>query len=156
MVSPGGNREHNQNSYYFASWMVSALDNRLKVNAAINHTKIKNLIWPDASSDNNYTGKVDISKNSPMVGVMFDITKDVSIFAVHSTSLFPTTDKNDELTVQMPPEVGKSNEVGVKVELLNGKISDLQSKLQDAVIIDPNKSSGGTIAMGHTVTLRRV
>lgn len=123
LVSPGGNREHNQNSYYFASWMVSALDNRLKVNAAINHTKIKNLIWPDASSDNNYTGKVDISKNSPMVGVMFDITKDVSIFAVHSTSLFPTTDKNDELTVQMPPEVGKSNEVGVKVELLNGKIS---------------------------------
>jgi len=58
-----------------------------------------------------------------MVGLMFDVTKSISVFAVHSTSLFPTTDKNDELTVQMPPEVGKSNEVGVKVELLNGKIS---------------------------------
>ena len=128
LLPQGGNREHNQNSYEFAAWQVSALDNRLKLNAAINHTKIDNLIWPnnnpnDATTGKNYTGSVHVSKNSPMFGGMFDITKEVSVFAVHSTSLFPTTDKNDELTVQMPPEVGKSNEVGVKVELLNGKIS---------------------------------
>jgi outer membrane receptor protein involved in Fe transport len=124
-LSPqGGNREHNQNSYEFASWQVSAIDNRLKVNAAINHTKIDNLIWPNNNPGNSgYSGSVHVSKNSPMLGGMFDITKEISIFAVHSTSLFPTTDKNDELTVQMPPEVGKSNEIGIKTELLNGKIS---------------------------------
>ncbi|MFT3782177.1 MAG: TonB-dependent receptor [Nibricoccus sp.] len=137
LVSPGGNREHNQNTYYFAAWMVSALDNRLKLNAAINHTKIKNLIWPNASSNDNYSGKVDISKDSPMFGAMFDITKEISVFAVHSTSLFPTTDKNDELTVQMPPEIGKSNEFGVKVELLNGKISGTVSYYKI------NKNGGG-------------
>jgi len=49
---------------------------------------------------------------------------------VHSTSLFPTTDKNDELTVQMPPEVGKSNEIGIKTELFNGKISATASYYQ--------------------------
>jgi len=122
LVSPGGNQEHNQNSYEFINWQLSAFENRLKLNAAINRTQIKNLIWPSVGSTAPYN-KVNMSKNSPMFGGMFDITKEISIFAVHSTSLFPTTDKNDELTVQMPPEVGKSNEVGVKVELLNGKIS---------------------------------
>jgi iron complex outermembrane receptor protein len=116
-----GNREHNQNSYYFASWQVSAIDNRLKLNAAVNHTQITNLIWGSVEDLSPYT-KVDISKNSPMFGAMFDITKEVSVFAVHSTSIFPTTDKND-FSVQMPPEVGKSNEFGVKCEILNGKIS---------------------------------
>jgi hypothetical protein len=123
LVSPGGNREHNNNSYEFISWQVSAIDNRLKLNAAVNHTQIANLIWPDVATTQNYNNSVHISKNSPMFGGMFDITKEISVFAVHSTSLFPTTDKNDELTQQMPPEIGKSNEVGVKLELLNGKIS---------------------------------
>lgn len=124
LLPQGGNREHNQNSYEFAAWQISAIDNRLKLNAAINHTKIDNLIWANNNPiPSDYNSSVHVSKNSPMVGGMFDITKEISIFAVHSTSLFPTTDKNDELTVQMPPEVGKSYEVGVKTELLNGKIS---------------------------------
>jgi outer membrane receptor protein involved in Fe transport len=133
LLPQGGNREHNQNAYYFGSWQVSAIDNRLKLNFAINHTKIDNLIWANNNPQNPdgspqaYNNSVHISKNSPMLGAMFDITKEISVFYVHSTSLFPTTDKNDELTVQMPPEVGKSDELGVKVELLNGKISGTAS-----------------------------
>jgi outer membrane receptor protein involved in Fe transport len=116
---------------------VSALDNRLKLNAAINHTSITNRIWPNSSALNyDPTQKVDVSKTSPMIGGMFDITKEISIFAVHSTSLFPTTDKNS-FSVQMPAEVGKSNEVGVKVELLNGKISGTVSYYKI------NKTGGG-------------
>jgi outer membrane receptor for ferric coprogen and ferric-rhodotorulic acid len=60
---------------------------------------------------------------------MFDVTKEVSVFVVHSTSLFPTTDKND-FQEQMPSVVGKSYEAGVKVELLNGKISGTISAYQ--------------------------
>jgi len=141
LVVPGGNREHNQNSYYFGSWQVSAIDNRLKLNAAINHTQITNLIWPDVTTTRDYSNKVDISKTSPMLGAMFDITKEVSLFFVHSTSLFPTTDKND-FWVQMPPEIGKSNEGGVKVELLNGKISGTLSYYQI-------KKSGGGVRDAH-------
>lgn len=40
--------------------------------------------------------------------------------------------------------------------MLNAKISDIQSKLQDAVIVDPNQAGDGSIALGHTVTLRRI
>lgn len=117
-----GGREYNQNGYVYASWQLSALDNRLKLNAAVNKTKIVNRAWGSISAQNYNEPKVDVSKASPMIGGMFDITKEVSVFAVYSTSLFPTTDKND-FNNAMPPEVGKSNEVGVKVELLNGKIS---------------------------------
>ena len=117
----GGNREHNENSYYYANWQFSALDNRLKLNAAVNHTHIKNTQWPDYITA-AYSARQDVSKNSPMFGAMFDITKEVSIFAVHSTSLFPTTDKNT-FFVQMPPEVGKSNEIGFKVDLLDSKVT---------------------------------
>lgn len=138
-----GNRERNTNKYYYASWQISAIDNRLKLNAAINNTKIKNRIWPNSTALNpDPTQNVDVSKTSPMVGGMFDITKDISVFAVHSTSLFPTTDKNS-FSVQMPPEVGKSNEVGVKIELLNGKISGTISYYKI------NKTGGGVTDSSH-------
>ena len=131
----GGNREHNQNSYYYANWQLSLLENRLKLNAAVNHTHIKNIQWPDYVTP-AYSAKQDVSKNSPMVGIMFDITKDLSIFAVHSTSLFPTTDKNS-FFVQMPPEVGKSNEIGLKLDLLDSKINGTISYYKI------NKTGGG-------------
>lgn len=117
-----GGRENNKNSYQYVSWQTSAIDNRLKVNAAINHTQIKNKAWGSSSAGAYNTPIVDVSKNSPMIGGMFDITKEISVFAVHSTSLFPTTDKND-FSQQLPSEVGKSIEGGVKLEVLNGKIS---------------------------------
>ena len=39
--------------------------------------------------------------------------------------------------------------------MLNAKISDIQYKLQNAVIVDPNKAGGNGAALGHTVVLRR-
>ncbi|HYP16495.1 MAG TPA: TonB-dependent receptor [Opitutus sp.] len=116
----GYQHEDNSNDYYFAAWQASFFENRLKTNVAINRTNLKLVQW--ANGQATVPNITEQSKNSPMYGVMFDLTKDVSIFAVHSTSLFPTTDKNTFGT-QMPPVVGKSNEVGVKVELLDGKIS---------------------------------
>ncbi len=109
--------ENNSNDYMFASWQGYAFKDRLKLNVAINRTNIKNV--QHTSPTENVT---KLSKNSPMYGVMFDITKDISIFGVHSSSLFPTTDK-DSYWHQMPPTVGKSNEIGLKTELFGGKIS---------------------------------
>ena len=108
--------ENNANDYYFASWQLSAFQNRLKINAAMNRTNIKLV---QHSTTPNIT---KVSKNSPMIGAMFDVTKEVSVFAVHSTSLFPTSDKND-FDAQMPPVTGDSYEGGFKVELMGGKIS---------------------------------
>jgi len=138
-----GGRERNTNKYYYASWQMYAFNDRLKLNAAINHTTIKNRIYSSSSAPTpDATQNVDVSKTSPMFGGMFDITKEISVFAVHSTSLFPTTDKNS-FSVQMPAEVGKSNEVGVKMELLEGKISGTVS------YYNIKKSGGGVTDSSH-------
>jgi iron complex outermembrane receptor protein len=64
-----------------------------------------------------------------MFGAVYELTKELSVFAVRSTSLFPTTDKND-FNVTLPATVGKSLEAGFKVELFNGKISGTVSYYQ--------------------------
>jgi len=121
---PNGNgyhHENNSNDYYFINWQLSAFNNRLKTNIGANETHMKLLAWNNGASqtvDNAYTA----SKLSPMFGATFDVTKEISIFAVHSTSLFPDTTK-DSFGNQFGPQVGKSWEVGVKTELADGKVS---------------------------------
>lgn len=116
----GYTHENNSNDYYFASWQMAAFDNRLKLNASINHTNLKLVQW--ANGQATVPNTTEQSKDSPMFGGMFDITKEISVFAVHSSSLFPETTK-DSFGHQMPPQVGTGNEAGLKVEVLNGKIS---------------------------------
>lgn len=123
----GYDHENNTNDYYFANWQGSMFDNRLKINLAINHTHLKLVDW--ASGTAPTPNLTEESKNSPMAGAVFDLTKEISVFAVHSTSLFPTTDKNSFL-VEMPPVTASSNEAGFKVELMNGKISGTISYYQ--------------------------
>ena len=113
--------ENNSNDYYFASWQGAMFNGKLHLNASINRTNLKLVQWADGYSTTMGTTTQE-SKTSPMFGAIYAITKGLSVFAVHSTSLFPTTDKNS-FGKQMPPVVGTSNEGGVKIELLNGKIS---------------------------------
>ncbi len=133
--------ENNSNDYYFASWQMYAFDDRLKVNAAINRTNLKLV------QHTNTPNTTEQSKNSPMIGAMFDVTKEISLFAVHSTSLFPTTDKND-FDVQMPPVTGKSYEGGLKVELMGGKISGTASVYQI-------KQTGGAVRDTAAINRRK-
>jgi|GEM_PF-919078 len=122
--NPGGNaynHENNSNNYYYINWQTSSLDNRLKTNIGLNHTSIKLEHWDDgvsASPSNVYNA----SKWSPLFGATFDVVKDVSVFAVHSTSLFPDTTK-DSYGRQFSPQVGSSIEAGVKVDLWDQKVT---------------------------------
>lgn len=141
----GWGRENNSNDYYFASWQAFALQDRLKLTAAINHTNLK-LVQTAADNTVNLT---EVSKNSPMFGAMFDITPQVSVFVAHSTSLFPSTDKNS-FSVQMPPEVGKSYEGGVKIELLDGKVSGTISYYQIT-----KEGGGRQVSPGYNLNVQR-
>lgn len=134
------NHEDNSNDYYFAAWQAAILENRWKLNAAINRTNLKLVSWANANDQNPNITKV--SKNSPMFGTVFDVTKEYSLFLVHSTSLFPSTDKNSFL-VQMPPEVGKSIEGGVKFDVMDGKFSGTLSYYRI------NKTGGGVSVSNH-------
>lgn len=123
----GYTHENNSNDYYFASWQGALLDNRWKLNASINHTRLKLLQWANGQAVTHNTTQV--TKNSPMFGTVFDVTKEYSVFVVHGTSLFPSTDKNSFGT-QMPPEVGSSFEGGVKFDVMDGKFSGTLSYYQ--------------------------
>lgn len=123
----GYTHENNSNDYYFVSWQGALLDNRLKLNAAVNHTNLKLVQY--ANGQATVPNITDVSKNSPMFGAVFDLTKEFSLFVVHGTSLFPSTDKNS-FGAQMPPEVGSSYEGGLKFDALDGKISGTISYYQ--------------------------
>lgn len=117
----GWTRENNSNENYFVSWQASMFENRLKTNLGINHTKLKLIQWANGTSPAP-TNQTRETQNSPMIGAMFDITDEISIFGVHAESLFPTTDKNSFGT-QMPPVTGENLEFGFKVALLEGKLN---------------------------------
>ena len=121
-------QEDNSNSNVFAAWQMSAVEGRLRTNLAINRSKISMKQYDNGLS----TAPDNITKdaaNSPLLGVMFDVTDTVSLFALHGTSLFPTTDKND-FEVQMPPVEGESFEFGTKFDILEGKINGTLSYYQ--------------------------
>ena len=120
--------QDNSNDYVFASWQMTTLDGRLKTNIALNHTNFKLVQWLNGASTvpDNIT---EDSEDSPLFGLVFDITKEISFFAVRSTSLFPTSLRND-FQEQLPPLVGTSNEAGFKINLMDGKISGTLSYYQ--------------------------
>lgn len=131
----GYHHENNSNDYYFGNWQASFLDGRLKTNVGINKTNIKLVTWNNGASavpNNQYKA----SKWSPLFGAVFDITKEVSVFAVHSTSLFPDSTK-DSFGNQFSPQVGSSIEGGLKVDMMGGKLSGTVSYYQI-------KQTGGT------------
>jgi len=111
----------NTNETYFANWQLSALDNKLKLNAGVNDTVVHLLQWSDLAQQ-HVSYDINERKLSPMIGGVFDLSKDVSLFIVHATSLFPDTNRNSITQQQFSPIVGSSEEAGLKVELLDGKV----------------------------------
>lgn len=122
---PNGNgyhHENNSNDYYYITWQMSAFDDRLHTTAGLNETHMKLVAWNNGASqvpDNTYTA----SKLSPLLGAGFDITKEINVFILHGTSLFPDSTK-DSFGHQFGPQVGSSYEGGFKInDLLDGQIN---------------------------------
>jgi iron complex outermembrane recepter protein len=124
---------------------MSAMDNRLKTNVGINKTNIKLDQWANGLATTPNTSEA--SKTSPLFGAMFDITKAFSVFAVHSTSLFPDSGK-DSRGNQFSPVVGKGDEAGLKITTEDGKwsgtISYYRIKQSGGSQNDPNKANVNT------------
>lgn len=68
------------------------------------------------------TGKA-VTKTSPQVGLNIAITDALSVYGLYSTGLIPNYDRTDGNGAPFRPAEATSREVGVKVDLLNGKIS---------------------------------
>jgi outer membrane receptor for ferric coprogen and ferric-rhodotorulic acid len=145
-TADGYHHEDNSNDYYFASWQASFLNDRLKTNIGINKTNLKTIAWANGLDTN--PNIYEASKYSPLYGVVFEVTKEVSLFAVRSTSLFPDSTK-DSFGNQFSPQVGLGYEGGVKIDLMDGKISGTVSYFQieqsGGTQNDPTKESRDTV-----------
>lgn len=62
------------------------------------------------------------SKWSPQIGVSFALTRDVSIYGLYSTGLIPNHDQQDG-NGGLNPTSARNYEVGVKFDLLDGRVS---------------------------------
>lgn len=63
------------------------------------------------------TGKV-----TPYAGLVYDLTKQVTLYGSYADIFVPQTQQRADLSV-LPPRVGKQYEVGTKAELLDGKLA---------------------------------
>jgi outer membrane receptor protein involved in Fe transport len=142
----GYHHEDNSNDYYFASWQAYWLGDRLKTNIGINKTNLKTIAWANGSATD--PNVYEASKYSPLYGVVFEVTKEISLFAVRSSSLFPDSTK-DSFGNQFSPQVGLGYEGGVKIDLMEGKISGTVSYFQieqtGGTQSDPTKESRDTV-----------
>lgn len=64
-----------------------------------------------------------VTKTSPQIGIDLAITHELSIYGLYSTGLIPNYDHTDGNGAPFKPSTAISREVGVKLDLLNGKIS---------------------------------
>lgn len=147
-TADGYHHEDNSNDYYFVSWQASMFNDRLKTNIGVNKTNLKTVAWANGSSTGADANIYRASKYSPLYGVVFELTKEVSLFAVRSTSLFPDSTK-DSFGNQFSPQVGLGYEGGVKIDLMDGKISGTISYFQieqsGGTQSDPTKPSRDTL-----------
>ncbi len=141
----GYTHENNSNDYYFVNWQMSALGNRLNTNVSLNRTNVKLVQWANGQATTG--NKIEQSKTSPMLGAIYKVTDEVSVFALHSTSLFPDSGK-DSRGGQFSPQVGTGLEMGVKFETANGQLSGTVTyfdiKRDGGSQTDPNKNNVNT------------
>lgn len=100
---------------------VDVIKDRLTVVAGITRSKIKiNNISNTATQALGVP--VDGSDNLHRLGVVFNVTKDVALYAMESTTFSPTSARDVNLNV-LPSAEGNGREAGFKTAFLDGRLS---------------------------------
>jgi iron complex outermembrane receptor protein len=101
---------------------------------------------------NSTTTKTDSDAFSPRVGIVYQPTKEISLFANYSRSFVPVsgTDKNDDAFV---PERATGYEVGIKGDFLNNRLSSTLALYTvtktNVVTADPSDPANFEIQVGE-------
>jgi len=117
---------------FYGVWQGQYWNDRLTTIAGIRHdrndsTNLKNYIYEtthkaDNNSRSKYSAKAPTA-TSPQAGVSFALTREISIFGLYSTAVVPNYTAQDGNGKVFDPTKAKNYEAGMKVDLLNGKIS---------------------------------
>ena len=104
---------------------VNVIPERLTLIAGLTYSKIK--INNITNTETGAMGvPIDESDNLHRYGIVFNITKDLALYAMESTTFSPTSARDVNLNV-LPAAEGKGQEVGVKTAFFDGRISSTLS-----------------------------
>lgn len=120
-------------------WNGKMLDDRLIFMGGLYHTSIKNT---DGRSYAAQNVNFDKKENLPQYGVIFRPMKGIGIYALYSESLDANAGARNYKQETFPPISGEGKEIGVKYELLGGKVTGTFSlfdiTLKNRVVFDPD------------------
>lgn len=130
-VSTTGSWNNNRRSTYYYQHQIELLPERLTVVAGTAYAALQTNDVPNVASRNTAGGTriVNYEEWLHRYGVVFNLTKELSLYAMDSTTFAPqnnsnTRDINGEL---LPAQNGKGREVGLKTAFFNGKLSSTVS-----------------------------
>lgn len=119
-----GSQNLTTQSGYYGRFTLSLADS-LK---AVLGTRFSNFDYKSRTIDPNPTptawaqGGRSSGRMTPYAGLVFDLNKQVSLYASYADIFVPQTQQRVDLTV-LPPRVGKQYEIGSKADFLDGQLS---------------------------------
>ncbi len=120
----------NESAVYSLNWQQRYAKERLLISLAASRVRI------DQQPSNYHT-----TATKPLFGVVYRLTPAVNIFAIHSQTLFPTSQR-DFNGNSFKPSSGLGKEIGVKIDGFGGRVSGTVSVFDDSnsdtVLNDPN------------------
>lgn len=145
--SPNNQSTASQDKAFYAGATVGVLDDRLLVLAGLRRTStVSQLI-------NNLTGAADAkltaARITPQYGLLYKLTPGLSPFVSYSESFVPgtkTLNVNGVPTRPAAPTEGRGYDIGVKSDLLDGRVSGTltffevknRNVINDIAMLDPN------------------
>jgi len=120
-VANPGSKSTTYRGNVYVQQTVDIIKDRLTVVAGITRSKIKS-----NNITNTATGATGIpvkgTDDLHRYGIVFNVTKDIVLYAMESTTFAPTGNRDINLNT-LPPAVGKGEEIGFKTAFFDGRLS---------------------------------
>jgi outer membrane receptor protein involved in Fe transport len=129
VVPLDGNHNVDWDLGYYAVYHGSFWKNRINLIGGVRHDRTdaanSNIHYDDTTPTWTPQPKTVSApkKTSPQVGITIKLLPSVSVYAVHSTGVVPNYYLTDGSGAPLPPTQSKNNEIGLKFDLLDGRIS---------------------------------
>jgi len=122
-----GSWTNNRRATYYYQHEATVIEDRLILVAGVSAASLQINDVPDvrARSAAGGTRVVNFDENLHRIGVVVNITKEIALFGLDSTTFAPQANSNtrDFNGLLLPAQVGKGREFGIKTALFDGKLS---------------------------------
>lgn len=126
-VSSTGSWTNNRRSTYYYQHQAEIWPERLIAVAGLSYAALQTVDVPNVSQRNSAGGTRNISFEETLhrYGLVFNLTREVAFYALHSTTFAPQSNSNtrDINGTLLPAQNGLGREIGVKTALFGGKLS---------------------------------